>query len=147
MGGTSAQEVSMVSPSVGRKKAKWSLWPRGQGLSSPGWAPSHLFLWVTLGGEWGHGQTLTELIEEEGVLVLLHVLRGARLIQKERVDPFDVVNLHFCALKGDCETSVGPLPVRWGKVGTLRPDCLGSNLASTTSWLWAQPLIPQFLYL
>lgn len=44
-----------------------------------------------------HGFTF-ELIEEEGVLVFLHVLRGARLVQEERVDPLDVVHLHLGAL-------------------------------------------------
>lgn len=41
---------------------------------------------------------LTELIEEEGILVFLHVLCGAGLVQEEGVYTFDVVHLHLCAL-------------------------------------------------
>lgn len=90
----------MVSPSAGRRKAPGSLRPRGQSLSCAG----------DPGARGPGGQTLTELVEEEGVLVLLHVLRGAGLIQEERVDSLDVVYLHLRALEGDRETSVVPLP-------------------------------------
>lgn len=74
MRGESAQEVSMVSPSVGRKEVKWSLWPSDQDLSSPGHAPSCLSLKVTLGpaqvrdtqrlglgSAWGWGHSLSSL--------------------------------------------------------------------------------------
>lgn len=82
----------MVSPSMGRRKVTRSVWPRGHGLSSADQVPP------ISGGVCDPG-ALTELIEEEGILVLLHILRGARLIQKERVDPLDVVYLHLCALR------------------------------------------------
>lgn len=42
--------------------------------------------------------TLTELIEEECILVLLHVLCGPGLVQEERIDPLDVIYLYLCAL-------------------------------------------------
>lgn len=41
---------------------------------------------------------LTCFIEEEGVLVLFHVLWGSGLIQEERVDPLNVLHLDFSAL-------------------------------------------------
>lgn len=42
---------------------------------------------------------LTCFIEEEGILILLHVLRGSGLIQEQRVNPFNVLHLNFCPLK------------------------------------------------
>lgn len=42
---------------------------------------------------------LTELIEEEGVLVLLHVLCGAGFIQEEGVYSLNVIDLHLGALR------------------------------------------------
>lgn len=49
----------MVSPSVGRRKAMWSLWPRSQGLSSPGQAPSPVSRQATMepAGDRGDGDT------------------------------------------------------------------------------------------
>lgn len=41
---------------------------------------------------------LTCFIEEEGVLVLLHVLRGACLVQEERIDAFNVLHLDLGTL-------------------------------------------------
>ena len=43
--------------------------------------------------------TLTELIEEEGILVLLHVLCGAGFIQEEGVYTLNVIDLHLGALR------------------------------------------------
>lgn len=42
---------------------------------------------------------LTCFIKEEGILILLHVLRGSGLIQEQRVNPFDVLHLNLCPLK------------------------------------------------
>lgn len=42
---------------------------------------------------------LTCFIKEEGILILLQVLRGSGLIQKQRVRPLDVLHLNFCPLK------------------------------------------------
>lgn len=42
---------------------------------------------------------LTRLIEQEGILILLHVLGGSGLIQEQRVHPPNVLHLHFCALR------------------------------------------------
>lgn len=42
---------------------------------------------------------LTCFIKEEGILILLHVLRGSGLIQEQRVNPFDVLHLNFRTLK------------------------------------------------
>lgn len=44
---------------------------------------------------------LTRFIKEEGILILLHVLRGSGLIQEQRVNPFDVLHLNFCPLKNE----------------------------------------------
>lgn len=81
---------------------------------------------------WG---TLTELIEEEGVLVFLHVLRGARLVQEERVDPLDVVHLHLGALTGDTRPQGGPTQEP-GHVPPRPPPGCGPRRS-----------IPQFLHL
>lgn len=120
----------MVSPSVGSKEAKWSLCPSDQGLSfsrpltlpplpvgDPGACAGGGHSATRAGVCTGVG-TLTELIEEEGVLVLLHVLGGAGLIQKERVDPLDVVYLHLRALTGMATPQSGPSPGRQVRVGT-----------------------------
>ena len=101
----------MVSPSVGRRKATWSEQP-----SSRARAPSSLSGAGTIG-------ILTELVEEEGILVFLHVLRGARLVQEERVDPFDVVHLHLGALMGDMRPQGGPTQRPGHVLPWLPPGC------------------------
>lgn len=42
---------------------------------------------------------LTCFIKEEGILILLHVLRGSGLIQEQRVNSFNVFYLNLCALQ------------------------------------------------
>ena len=42
---------------------------------------------------------LTCFVKEEGILILLHVLRRSGLIQEQRVNPFDVLHLDFCPLE------------------------------------------------
>lgn len=42
---------------------------------------------------------LTCFIKEEGILILLQVLRGSGFIQEQSVNPSDVLHLNFCALK------------------------------------------------
>ena len=42
---------------------------------------------------------LTRFIEEEGILVLLHVLRRSRLIQEQRVNSLDILHLNLCPLR------------------------------------------------
>ena len=48
---------------------------------------------------------LTDFTEHELLLVLLQELRGARLVQEQRVDSLDVVHLHFCTLQHGMEMS------------------------------------------
>lgn len=58
------------------------MWPGGQGLSFLTKLPTPPI--KSDSGSTGHRLgTLTELVEEEGILVLLHVLRGAGLVQEE----------------------------------------------------------------
>lgn len=48
---------------------------------------------------------LTCFIKEEGILILLHVLRGSGLIQEQRVNSFNVFYLNLCALQSKQQTN------------------------------------------
>lgn len=47
---------------------------------------------------------LTCFIEEEGILILLHVLRRSGLVQEQRINPFNVLHLNFCPLRKSTHT-------------------------------------------
>ena len=72
---------------------------------------------------------LTDFTEHELLLVLLQELRGARLVQEQRVDSLDVVHLHFCTLQHGMEMSSKRRPhdqndITSCKTTTQKPTCM-----------------------
>lgn len=79
----------------------------------------HRWTWIQLGLKRERiRKKLTCFIEEEGILILLHVLRGSGLIQEQRIDPFNVLNLNLRPLRK---------PKHTGELSTQKLETISSE--------------------
>lgn len=76
---------------------------------------------------------LTCFIEEEGILILLHVLGGSSLVQEQRINTFNILHLHLCPLKKTKHTGEVNTEVKGDDVmmADLRYSCRPDMIVQT----------------